>query len=165
MVVELTLASEEATLGLGRRLAQALPQEPPYPALLLQGELGAGKTTLVRGLVESLPGGEEADVASPSFTLLHLYPTRPPCAHLDIYRLAGQEPDAGLCEVLGESRQLVLVEWAQCLPPSCLPEDYLLLAWQREVASGAEAGRRVRLAAHGPAAARMLADLPPLLTL
>ena len=59
----------------------------------MEGELGAGKTTLVRGLVEALPGGQDAEVASPSFNLVNLYPTQPETAHVDLYRCEGAPLD------------------------------------------------------------------------
>lgn len=153
--MDLVLHSEEQTLELGKLLALHLPPAPPFPALLLQGDLGAGKTTLVRGLVESLPGSEEADVASPSFTLLHLYPTKPECAHFDVYRLEGQEPDASLCEALADDSRLALVEWAQFLPPHCLPRDNLRLVWLH---ADPEEGRRLQLQATGERARKWLAE-------
>ena len=62
-------------------------------ALLLRGPLGSGKTTLTRALVEALPGGDQAEVASPSFTLCNYYPTTPPVMHCDLYRSPGSLPD------------------------------------------------------------------------
>lgn len=158
MSLHVVLPAPEQTLKLGRLLAESLPSAPPYPALLLQGGLGAGKTTLVRGLVEALPGSEEADVASPSFTLLHLYPTQPECAHFDVYRLEEQEPDASLGEALADDNRLALVEWAQFLPQSSLPEDRLLLLWQ-EAEQEADNGRALTLQARGQAAEAMLQRL------
>ena len=155
-MISVVLSTVEETERFGRLLAASLPEGPPYPALLLEGDLGAGKTTLVRGLVESLPGSEEADVASPSFTLLHLYPTLPECAHFDIYRLEGQEPDASLCEALRDDSRLALVEWAQFLPPHCLPGSYLHLVWRPF-----ENERRVTLHAQGEAARELLKRLGP----
>jgi len=154
--VDVVLANEARTLQLGRLLAGCLPPAPPYPALLLEGDLGAGKTTLVRGLVEALPGSEEADVASPSFTLLHLYPTQPECAHFDLYRLEGQEPDASLCEALADETRLALVEWSQFLPAGRLPAGFLRLKWSESLD-----GRSLRLEAHGEPARTMLQLLGP----
>lgn len=154
MAVVVFLPSIEDTLHLGSLLAEALPQAPPYPALLLEGDLGAGKTTLVRGFVENLPGHEEADVASPSFTLMHLYPTRPECAHFDVYRLEGQEPDASLCEALADEERVVLVEWAQFLPARCLPECFLRLTW-----NATREDRHLELTARGAPAEEMLQRL------
>lgn len=55
--------------------------------LYLQGEMGMGKTTFTRSFVGALPGAEEAEVASPSFTICHEYPTNPEIYHADLYRL------------------------------------------------------------------------------
>jgi tRNA threonylcarbamoyladenosine biosynthesis protein TsaE len=73
--------------------------------VLLRGDLGSGKTTFVRGLVAALPGGEEAEVASPSFNLVNVYPTRPEVVHMDLYRLRG-----------GEAGEL-FEEYAEAAPP------------------------------------------------
>lgn len=154
MTFLLTLADSEATLHLGRMLAASLPDAPPYAALLLEGDLGAGKTTLVRGMVESMPGGDEAEVASPSFTLQHVYPTNPECVHMDIYRLEGMEPDAALCESLNAGHEFVVVEWAQFLPAHCRPDNFVRLVWQPT-----SDGRVVSLTAEGPVALQWLTDL------
>ncbi len=146
-----TLRNADATLDFGRALASALPLAPPYPALLLVGDLGVGKTTLTRGIVAALPGGEDAEVASPSFTLLHLYPTRPECAHIDLYRLVGLQPDASIQDVLEQDSLLVIVEWAEYLPVSLVPGDHLRL-----FLSESEQGREVRLEATGVTADAVL---------
>ena len=81
------------TRALARNLAAAVAEyqrlhpAEPLPVILLMGDLGAGKTTLIRFLVEALPGGENAEVASPSFTLCNVYPTTPKVQHFDLYRL------------------------------------------------------------------------------
>ena len=141
MTMQLCLADAGRTLRLGRLLAQNLPPEAPCPTILLQGELGAGKTTLVRGLVAALPGGENAEVSSPSFNVLNLYPTRPETAHVDLYRLKGQEPDDSVAEVLEADDRLVVVEWAQFLPERLLPPACLLIRWL----DAPRKGRRVSL--------------------
>lgn len=142
----LRLADTEATLEFGRILAEGLSLEPGF-AMLLEGDLGAGKTTLVRGLVSALPGGEDAEVSSPSFTICNLYPTRPEVAHFDLYRQQGSSPDDLYCESLESPSTLVVVEWAQYLTAHDLPESMLRLTWQP-----AEAGRLVELEAVGRAA-------------
>ena len=142
------LADQEATLALGALLARVLtaPQTPGAPLpLLLTGELGAGKTTLVRGLVAALPGADGAEVSSPSFNLLNLYPTTPPVAHFDLYRLAGGTPDDELLDQLEDARALALVEWAERLDERFRPADGLLLRLEPE-----GSGRAARLTPLGP---------------
>jgi tRNA threonylcarbamoyl adenosine modification protein YjeE len=79
------LSGEEATLALGAKLASVLM---PGSILLLRGPLGAGKTTLVRGLAQGLGLSQEYDVVSPTFTLLNIYPASIPLYHADCYRLS-----------------------------------------------------------------------------
>jgi len=128
--LELQLPDEDATLDFGAKLAAALLDSEPEQVLLFSGDLGAGKTTLVRGLVAALPGGGEARVSSPSFNLMNLYPTEPATAHFDLYRLEGLASDDSLLEHMQDPQTLVLVEWAQYLRQEDWPEEYLLLEWQ-----------------------------------
>jgi tRNA threonylcarbamoyladenosine biosynthesis protein TsaE len=81
--------------------------------LLLVGEMGAGKTTLVRGIARGM--GLDADVMSPTFQLVRLYRGRLPLAHVDVYRLAGtgEIAELGLDELLDEG--VVVVEWGDRL--------------------------------------------------
>jgi tRNA threonylcarbamoyladenosine biosynthesis protein TsaE len=155
MTMQLCLTDAGRTLRLGRLLARSIPQEAPLPTILLQGELGAGKTTLVRGLVAALSGGSDAEVSSPSFNLLNLYPTKPETAHVDLYRLNGQEPDDTVAEVLEDDGRLVVVEWAEFLPKRLLPPARLLIRWL----DTPERGRQVCLEAEGKKAYGMLERL------
>lgn len=150
MALLLRLAGPEETLELGRVMAEGLSERPGF-AILLQGDLGAGKTTLVRGLVGALPGGGEAEVSSPSFTVCNLYPTRPEVAHFDLYRQEGAAPDEQFEESLDSPTSLVIVEWAQYLDERDLPRDALRLTWEP-----AESGRQVRIEASGEASGRFL---------
>jgi tRNA threonylcarbamoyladenosine biosynthesis protein TsaE len=102
------VASAEA---LGRALAAALPLGPGL-VLHLQGELGAGKTTLARALLRAL--GVTGPVRSPTYTLIERYPMAAgECAHLDLYRIADPEEMEflGLDDLAGA--RLMLVEWPQ----------------------------------------------------
>jgi tRNA threonylcarbamoyladenosine biosynthesis protein TsaE len=84
----------------------------PGDVVLLSGELGAGKTVLTKGLVAALGGGEAT--TSPTFTLCHVYPTTPPVAHVDCYRVAPTDDlaDLALDELL-EDGAVVVVEWGE----------------------------------------------------
>lgn len=94
-----------------------------FPAVFFHGELGTGKTTMIRGIVSALPGGEQAEVSSPSFNLANIYPTRPETVHVDLYRLQGTGPDQDVEELLAGQSRLILVEWGDFLPRRQRPTD------------------------------------------
>lgn len=106
--------SVAGTMALGEMIAEMLM---PVPAVvILRGEVGAGKTTLVKGIAEALGAGTAAEVTSPTFTLVHEYQGRTVrVVHLDLYRLETEEEVAGLGleEMAGEPNALVLVEWGE----------------------------------------------------
>jgi tRNA threonylcarbamoyladenosine biosynthesis protein TsaE len=113
-VHEFTTQSGPDTVAVGRKLVDLL--KPPQ-LLLLRGELGAGKTTLVKGIAQALDAAEPDEVTSPTFTLLHEYdgsrkgkPVK--LFHLDVYRLEGERQleTLGLDDLLTPDA-LVLVEW------------------------------------------------------
>lgn len=107
--------SEEETIALGRELAASLAPG----AVLLIGNLGAGKTTLAKGIVEGLNAAPADEVSSPTFTLIHQYGQAgtAPVYHIDLYRLdeARQVESLGL-EDLFASGSVVLLEWAERFP-------------------------------------------------
>lgn len=113
----------EATVVLGRALAARLR---PGDVVALYGDLGAGKTHLVKGIAEGL-GGAAADVTSPTFTLVHEYATAPVLVHADLYRVDGEAEAAalGLDEWM-EAGAVVIVEWPE-RAPGLLPADALHL--------------------------------------
>jgi tRNA threonylcarbamoyladenosine biosynthesis protein TsaE len=104
--------SEEETIALGENLATELPAKV---VVLLIGNLGAGKTTLAKGIVKGLGAAEPDDVSSPTFTLIHEY--GPSVCHVDLYRLdrAEQVATIGLDELF-ERRAVVLIEWGERFP-------------------------------------------------
>jgi tRNA threonylcarbamoyladenosine biosynthesis protein TsaE len=105
--------SVEGTLALGERIAEML--RPPM-LVILRGEVGAGKTTLVKGIAAAIGAASEDDVTSPTFTLLHEYVgPKVHLFHLDLYRLETEEQIAvlGLHEMMEEPNALVLVEWGE----------------------------------------------------
>lgn len=105
--------SVAGTLALGETLAEML--RPPK-LVILRGEVGAGKTTLVKGIARALGAAYEEDVTSPTFTLVHEYDgPKVHLFHLDLYRLETEEQIAvlGLEEMIAEPNALVLVEWGE----------------------------------------------------
>lgn len=106
--------SEEETIALGRSLAAGWPA---HGAVLLTGELGAGKTALAKGIASALGAAREEDVSSPTFPLIHEYGDPPLVYHIDLYRLETLEEVAtlGLDEILARPA-LVLLEWAERFP-------------------------------------------------
>lgn len=149
--VRIHLKTPDATMELGRKLAACLLREGDRPAILLHGDLGSGKTTLVRGLIPSLPGGREAEVSSPSFNIVNLYPTVPPTAHFDLYRLGGMGLEGDLEEQLHDPNLIRIVEWAEHLSAQDRPDDILLMTWEPcpegrtvVIAGCGSAGRRIQ---------------------
>ncbi|MEA4913829.1 MAG: tRNA (adenosine(37)-N6)-threonylcarbamoyltransferase complex ATPase subunit type 1 TsaE [Christensenella sp.] len=113
--------TERETEDLGRRLVRALPV-PSFVALY--GDLGAGKTALVRGMGAEVGTSE---VRSPTFTIVHEYETNPRLIHFDAYRLSDAEElfAIGFEEYLAQSAVIVL-EWAERVPEA-LPRERLEL--------------------------------------
>jgi tRNA threonylcarbamoyladenosine biosynthesis protein TsaE len=107
-------ASEEATIALGEQLAASLPRKR---VVLLIGNLGAGKTTMAKGMVRGLGAAEPEDVSSPTFTLIHEYGTEGRVYHIDLYRLDEPREVAtlGLDEIF-ERDAVVLIEWGERFP-------------------------------------------------
>ena len=132
---------EEETQALAAQQAQDLG---PGDVLLLQGDLGAGKTAFVRGLARGL-GADEDEVSSPTFALLQLYQGRLPLYHFDLYRLSG--PDefeaAGLDEWFGGAG-VCLVEWPETVDLDARPCVRLTLRRAAE-----DGGRDVELVTDG----------------
>jgi tRNA threonylcarbamoyladenosine biosynthesis protein TsaE len=106
--------SEEETIELGRRIAAALPRRA---VVLLIGNLGAGKTTLAKGIVSGLGAAPPDEVSSPTFTLIHEYggfELNAPVYHIDLYRLERDDQVAtlGLDEIFDRDA-IVLIEWGE----------------------------------------------------
>jgi len=104
--------SAEETIEFGQRLAAQL--KPPL-IILLRGDLGAGKTTLVKGIAEGFAAGSADDVTSPTFTLVHQY--RGPRAalfHIDLYRVDTEREleTLGLDDLIGPD-SILLIEWGE----------------------------------------------------
>jgi tRNA threonylcarbamoyladenosine biosynthesis protein TsaE len=106
--------SEGATIALGEQLATALPRKR---VVLLIGNLGAGKTTMAKGIVHGLGAAEPDDVSSPTFTLIHEYGAEGRVYHIDLYRLdePRQVATLGLDEIFDRDA-VVLIEWGERFP-------------------------------------------------
>ena len=104
--------SEEETIALGEKLAAELPAKA---VVLLIGNLGAGKTTLAKGIVQGLGAAQTEEVSSPTFTLIHEY--SPSVYHIDLYRLdtPAQVATLGLDEIF-DREAIVLIEWGEKFP-------------------------------------------------
>lgn len=110
--VEIELPDEAATARLGQILCDVLE---PGELLVLEGDLGAGKTFLVRAMARALGVPEEVPVTSPTFALVHDYPDAdPPLVHADLYRLGDPDElfELGLLEQIGGGA-IVVVEWGE----------------------------------------------------
>jgi tRNA threonylcarbamoyladenosine biosynthesis protein TsaE len=106
--------SAEETIVLGRKIADDLPS---HVLVLLIGNLGAGKTTLAKGIIEGLGASSVDNVSSPTFTLIHEYGDEGRVYHIDLYRLetAAEVATLGLDEIL-EQEAVVLIEWGERFP-------------------------------------------------
>jgi len=112
MTREFTTKSPEETIALGRELASLLT---PPKLMVLRGDLGAGKTTLIKGIAEGFNAASQQDVTSPTFTLIHEY--RGPSAtlyHIDLYRVDTQREleTLGLDDLMSE-HSVLLIEWGE----------------------------------------------------
>jgi tRNA threonylcarbamoyladenosine biosynthesis protein TsaE len=106
-------ASDDETVELGRRIATGLPKKA---CVLLIGNLGAGKTTLAKGIIHGLGFAEPEEVASPTYTLIHEY-GEGRVYHIDLYRLdePAQIATLGLDDIF-DREAVVLIEWGERFP-------------------------------------------------
>lgn len=149
-MISLLLADERATRSLGMALGRSLP---PGSILLLEGDLGSGKTTLVQGIGTGL--GITEPIASPTFILLNEYPEgRIPLYHLDLYRLQPSEADAMHLENYWDGTEFPLgimaIEWAERL--GYLPSSY----WKIQLTAVETGGRQAVMMAIGEMAQAQL---------
>ena len=145
------LLDEPATIELAQRFAATLPAERRGWLVLLEGELGAGKSTFARGLLRAL--GHDGAVPSPTYTLVEPYDLPGGAVyHVDLYRVSA--PDELQFLGFDELEQgLRLVEWPDRAPELQESADVrLLLAYEG-------AGRRVTLSGLSPRGTRLIADL------
>jgi tRNA threonylcarbamoyladenosine biosynthesis protein TsaE len=136
---EVVTHSAEETVAFGGTLAELLA---PPKLVLLRGDLGAGKTTLVKGIAAAFEAASEEDVTSPTFTLIHEY--RGPRAnlfHIDLYRIDTQrELDTLALDDLRAEDSILLIEWGEKFPRFVRERD-VEISLERE----GESGRRIRI--------------------
>jgi tRNA threonylcarbamoyladenosine biosynthesis protein TsaE len=108
-------ASAEETTNFGLRLGNLLKSRGGPVTVCLYGDLGAGKTTFIKGFASAF-GIPERDIGSASYVIVAEYETSPPFYHMDLYRLSGDpcSEDMGLWEYI-ESDAVVVIEWAERL--------------------------------------------------
>lgn len=118
--------------------------------LVLTGDLGAGKTTLTKGIAKSL--GISQMIKSPTYTIVREYEGRLPLYHLDVYRI-GDDPDSIDLDDFLYGAGVTVIEWGELLSSDLL-DDYLEVFIERDID-----GRKVRLDAHGTRSQELLEDL------
>jgi tRNA threonylcarbamoyladenosine biosynthesis protein TsaE len=139
MTREITTHSAEETIAFGRTLVELLA---PPKFVLLRGDLGAGKTTLVKGIAAGFEAAAEEDVTSPTFTLVHEY--RGPRAnlyHIDLYRIDTQREleTLGLDDLRSDS-SVLLIEWGEKFPRLVRERDVEI-----SLVRDGESRRRIRI--------------------
>jgi tRNA threonylcarbamoyl adenosine modification protein YjeE len=138
--------SAAVTEELGSSIAEELAAGD---LVLLEGDLAAGKTTLVRGLLRGL-GGDPTEVSSPSFVLLQSYRCRrgriAALHHVDLYRLAdglAELREIGLEELLSDAAAVVAVEWPKDVLAAWVPRDARI--WRVEISTNDDDSRSIRI--------------------
>src|SRR5258707_15862922 len=136
---EISTNSAEETIAFGRTLTELLA---PPKLVLLRGDLGAGKTTLVKGIAAAFEAAAEEDVTSPTFTLVHEY--RGPRAnlyHIDLYRVdTPRELETLGLDDLRSDNSILLIEWGEKFA-RLLRECDVEISLERD----GETGRRIRI--------------------
>jgi tRNA threonylcarbamoyladenosine biosynthesis protein TsaE len=141
----LSAPTADDTRAIGEALA---PFVRPRDAVVLTGELGAGKTTFVQGLARGLDVEER--VASPTFTLVREYTGRLPVAHVDVYRLERMQEVVDLAiDEVADGRAVVVVEWGDAIE-ELLPPDRLRVELTTDDPSGADETRKIAVRGYGP---------------
>jgi len=139
VIRETVTQSAEETIAFGRTLAELLT---PPKFVVLRGDLGAGKTTLVKGIAAAFDAASEEDVTSPTFTLIHEYRgLRAILYHIDLYRIDTQrELDTLALDDLRSENSILLIEWGEKFSRLLRDRD-VEISLERE----GESGRRIRV--------------------
>ena len=136
--LEVCTQNLEQTHALGEKIGRAAQKNMVF---LLDGDLGAGKTTLTQGIAKGLD--IRRNVTSPTFTILKIYQGRMPLYHIDAYRLEGTVQDLGFEELM-EDEGLTVIEWPEYVS-WLIPEEYMKVT----ISLLEEDSRRFVFEAHG----------------
>lgn len=138
-ILESFSASAEETKLWGKNLAN---QIKAGQIIAFIGELGAGKTTLIKGLVSILNDISENQITSPTFNYLNIYPGKHPIYHFDLYRIKNEEHflEMGFDEYLSTKEGVTLIEWSEKITP-LLPSK----TWVVHILSVSEEQRKITL--------------------
>lgn len=130
LIKEIVTHSADETIAFGRTLVSLLT---PPKLVLLRGDLGAGKTTLVKGIAAAFSAASEEDVTSPTFTLIHEYRgSEVTLYHIDLYRIdTPRELDTLALDDLRDAKNILLIEWGEKFP-SLVRERDLEISLERE---------------------------------
>lgn len=130
-------SSVEETVALGQKIGSMLK---PGDLLCLFGDLGAGKTTLIKGIVHALTGVDPGEVCSPTFSYLNIYEGRCPVYHFDLYRLQGVDDFLGMgFEEYFFGPGVCCIEWSEriaaLLPPHAIQVTLTVVGEERREVS------------------------------
>lgn len=152
MIKKFKTNSKEETVALGKKIAKQLA---PGILIALVGDLGSGKTTMIQGIANGL-GAKREEVKSPTFILFHIYKSKIPVYHFDLYRLESskQFEEIGFDEFALDPNTIVLIEWAD-RADSILPKDRLQISLKET----AENRREISINATGLESKKILKKL------
>ena len=139
--------NENELIAIGQKIGQLLQARD---VLILSGDLGAGKTTLTKGIAQGLDIRQM--IKSPTYTIVREYEGRLPLYHLDVYRI-GDDPDSIDLDDFLFGEGVTVIEWGELLGEN-LPEDYLKLSLLKK-----EDGRELVFEAQGKRAQELLEGL------
>lgn len=143
LVREIATHSADETIAFGRTLIELLA---PPKLVLLRGDLGAGKTTLVKGIAAGFQAAAQDDVTSPTFTLIHEYRgPRVNVFHIDLYRIDTQrELDTLALDDLRSDDSILLIEWGEKFPRFVRERD-LEICLERKNGGEVDTLRRIQI--------------------
>ena len=120
--------SADETVSIAKEIAKKIK---PGTVIALSGNLGSGKTTFIKGLAEGFGLKDHNQVTSPTFALMHIYPSKPQINHFDLYRLESvkEVQDIGFEEFISDSNVVTCVEWAE-KAASLMPKDVLKINFE-----------------------------------